>query len=98
MLDQSVVFMFLFTVHGHVRPIGGKGRCGGGPVAPRRARVLHVSLGLGRSMLSGSDAPVLTLQGSDEAEIVSDGTQESGALTTSWGLGEAKAVPKPRTI
>jgi hypothetical protein len=31
----------------------------------------------------GSDAPMLTLQGSDEAEIVPDGVQGSGALMMS---------------
>jgi hypothetical protein len=31
MLDQSVVPVFLFTVHGHVRPIGGNECCGEGP-------------------------------------------------------------------
>jgi hypothetical protein len=44
-------------------------------VAPRLARGLHVSLGRGRSMPSGLDAFVLTLQGSGEAEIVPDRAQ-----------------------
>jgi hypothetical protein len=37
-------------------------------------------------MLRGSGDPVLTLQGSDEAEIVPVGARGSGALMTSWGL------------
>jgi hypothetical protein len=31
MLDQSAIPMLLFTVHGHVCPIGGNGCCGRGP-------------------------------------------------------------------
>jgi hypothetical protein len=31
MLGQSVVPTLLFTVHGHVHPIGGNGCCGEGP-------------------------------------------------------------------
>jgi hypothetical protein len=83
MLDQSTIPMFLFTVHGHVRPLGGNGCRDGAHMAPRRARGLHVFLGRGRSMPRVSGAPMLTLQGSGEAEIVPDGAQESGALMTS---------------
>jgi hypothetical protein len=61
MLGQSVVPTFLFTVHGHVRPIARTGVMVRAPVAPRLARGLHVSLGRGRSMPRGSGAPVLTL-------------------------------------
>jgi hypothetical protein len=49
-------------------------------------------------MPKGSGALVLSLQGSGEAGIVSDRAQGSGALMTSWGSGEAEAVPKPRAI
>jgi hypothetical protein len=49
-------------------------------------------------MPRGSDAPMLMLQGSGEAEMVPDGAQGSSALMTSWGSGEAEAVPKPRAI
>jgi hypothetical protein len=49
-------------------------------------------------MPRGSGAPVLMLPGSDEAEIVLDRAQGSGALMTSWGSGEAEGVPKPRAI
>jgi hypothetical protein len=85
-LDQSAVLMFLSTVHGHVCPISGNGCRGGGPMAPCLARGLYVSSGRGGSMPRGSGDPVLTLQGSDEAEIVPDGARGSGALMTSWGL------------
>jgi hypothetical protein len=81
-------------VHGHVRPIGGNGRRGEGPRgSPRLARGLHVSLGRGRSMPRGSGAPMLTLQGSGEAEIVPDRAQGSGALMMSWGLGRGGRRP-----
>jgi hypothetical protein len=63
MLDQSVVHMFSSTVHGHVCPISGDGRRGGGPCG---------SLPCQRATCP-SGAPVLTLQGSDDAEIVRDG-------------------------
>jgi hypothetical protein len=79
-------------------PSVGTGAMVGAPVAPRLARGLHVSLGQGGSMPRGSGAPVLTLQGSGEAEMVPDGAQGSSALMTSWGSSDAGAVPKPRTI
>jgi hypothetical protein len=85
MLGQSVVPVFIFTMHDHVRPIGGNGRRGEVPRGPRLARGLHASLGRDRSMQRGSGALVLMLQ-------------ESGALMTSWDLGEAEGVPKPRAI
>jgi hypothetical protein len=62
-------------------------------VAPRLARGLHVSLRRGRSTLRGSGAPVLTSQGSGEAEIVPERAQGSGALMTSWGLGRGGRHP-----
>jgi hypothetical protein len=68
-------------------PSVGMGVVVGALVAPRLARGLHVSLGQGRSMPRGSSAPMLTLWGSGEVDIVPDGTQGSGALMTSWGLG-----------
>jgi hypothetical protein len=61
MLDQSVVPMLLFTIYGHVYPIGGNGRRGESPVAPRLARGLHVTLGRGKSMPRGLGALMLTL-------------------------------------
>jgi hypothetical protein len=43
MLGQSAVPVFLFTVHGHVRHIGGNGHCGesprGSPSCQRASRV-----------------------------------------------------------
>jgi hypothetical protein len=42
-------------------------------VAPRLARGLHVSLGRGRGTLRGSGA-LMTSWGSDEAEIIAQGT------------------------
>jgi hypothetical protein len=53
MLSQGVVPVLLFTVHGHVRLIGGSESRGWGPVALRLARGLHVSLGRGESVLRG---------------------------------------------
>jgi hypothetical protein len=53
-------------------PSAGTGIVVRAPVAPHRARGLHVSLEQGRSMPRGSDAPMLTLQGSGEVEIVPD--------------------------
>jgi hypothetical protein len=52
----------------------------------------YASLGRGRSMPRGSGAPVLTLQGSGEAEIVPDGVQGSGAFDDVTG---ARARRKP---
>jgi hypothetical protein len=49
-------------------------------------------------MPRGSGAPVLTLQGSGEVEIVPNRARGSGALMTSWDSGEAEGVPKPREI
>jgi hypothetical protein len=72
MLGQSAVPMLLFTVHGRVRPIVGTGVVMRVPVAPRLARGLHVSLGRGISAPRGSGTPMLTLQGSGEAEIILD--------------------------
>jgi hypothetical protein len=40
-------------------------------------------LGEAKNVPRGLGAPVITLQGSSEAEIVPDGAQESGALMTS---------------
>jgi hypothetical protein len=77
-LGQSVVPVLLFTVHGHVRSIGGSGAMVRALVALCLARGLHVSLRRGRSTPRGSGAPVLTLQGSGEAEIVPDRVQGSG--------------------
>jgi hypothetical protein len=64
------------------------------PVVPCLARGLHASLERGRSMPRGSGAPMLTLQGSGEAEIVSHRAQGSGTLVTSWGSGEAKTAAR----
>jgi hypothetical protein len=75
-------------------PSAGVGAVVGGPVAPRPARGLHMSLGRGRSTPRGSGAPVLIWQGSDEAEIVPDRAQGSGALMTSWGLGRGGRRPQ----
>jgi hypothetical protein len=91
-LDQSAVPMFLFVVHSHVCPIGGDGCCGRGPVDSRHARGLQVSLRRGRSTPRGLGAPVLMLQRSGEVEIAPDRAHGSGALMTSWGLGEAEAI------
>jgi hypothetical protein len=66
MLDQSVVPMPSFTVHGHVRPISGDGCCGGPPVALNLARGLPMSLRRGESMLRELAAPMLMLEGSGE--------------------------------
>jgi hypothetical protein len=93
-LGQSVVLMLLFTVHGHVRPIGRSGCRGEGPVASCFTIGLHASLGRGRSTPRGSGAPVLTLQGLGEVEIVPDSAQGSSALMTSWGSGEAEIATR----
>jgi hypothetical protein len=45
-------------------------------------------------MPRGSGAPVLTLQGSGEAEIVLNRAQGSGALMMSWGSGEAETAAR----
>jgi hypothetical protein len=96
-LSQSVVPVLLFTVHGHVCPIDRVGAVVRAPMAPRLARGLHVSLGQDRSTPRGSGAPVLTLSGSDEAEIVPDRAQGSSTLMTSWGLGRGKNC-RPRRL
>jgi hypothetical protein len=57
------------------------------------ARGPYASLGRGGSVPRGLGAPVLTLQGSGEVEIVPDGVQGSGALMTSWGLGRGGNRP-----
>jgi hypothetical protein len=44
-------------------------------------------------MPRGLGAPVLTLQGSDEAEIVPDRAQGSGTLMTSGGLRRGRSRP-----
>jgi hypothetical protein len=64
------------------------------PVASCLARGFHVSLGRGWSTPKGSGAPVLTLQGSDEAKVVPDRAQGSGALMTLWGSGEAETTAR----
>jgi hypothetical protein len=64
-------------------PSEGMGAAVRAPVAPRLAKGLHVSLGRGKNMPRRSAAPVLTLQGTGEAEIVPDRAQRSGALMTS---------------
>jgi hypothetical protein len=82
-----MVRTFLFTVHGHVRPIGGNGRRGEGlRGSPPCQRAPHVPRAR-QKYAKGSGAPVLTLQGLSEAEIVLDRAEGSGALMTSWGLG-----------
>jgi hypothetical protein len=63
-------------------PSVGMGAVVGTPVAPCLARGLHASPERGKSMPRGSDTPVLTLQGSDEVEIVPDRAQGSSALIT----------------
>jgi hypothetical protein len=63
-------------------------------VAPRLAIGLHVSLGRGRSTLRGLGAPMLTLLGSGEAEIVPDRAQGSSALMMPWGLGEVETAAR----
>jgi hypothetical protein len=97
-LSQSMVLVLVFIVHGHVRPIGRSGCRGEGPrdspPCQRAPRVPRVRL----KYAKGSGAPVLMLPGSDEAEIVPDRAQGSGALMTSWGSGEAEGVPKPQAI
>jgi hypothetical protein len=50
----------------------------GAHAAPGLARGPYASLGRGRNMPRVSGAPVLTLQGSGEAEIVPNGVQGSG--------------------
>jgi hypothetical protein len=90
--------MLLSTMHGHICPISGNRCRGGGPVAPYLATGLYVSPRRGESMPRGSGDPVLMLQGSGEAKIIPDEAQGSSALMTSWGLGKAKGVSKPRTI
>jgi hypothetical protein len=45
----------------------------------------YASLGLGKSMPTGSGILVIMLQGSGEVEIVPDRVQGSGTLMTSWG-------------
>jgi hypothetical protein len=78
--------MPLSTVHGHVHPISGNGCRGGTHAPPGLAGGPYTSLGLGGSIPRGSGAPMLTLQGSGEAEIVPDRVQGSGTLITSCGL------------
>jgi hypothetical protein len=93
MLGQSTVPTLLFTMHGHIRPINRNGRRDEGPRgfshcqrAPRvpRARQKYAK---------GSGAPMLTLQGSNEAEIVPDRAQGWALLMTSWGLGQGEKRP-----
>jgi hypothetical protein len=68
MLGQGVVSVLLFTVHGHVRPIGGSGCHGmGAPVAPCLARGLHMFLGWGGSTPRGSGA-LMTSWGLERGE------------------------------
>jgi hypothetical protein len=62
----------------------GIGAAVGAHVAPGLTLGPYTSLRRGRSMPRGLGTPVLTLQGSGEAEIVPDGAQ---------GSGEAKIVP-----
>jgi hypothetical protein len=64
----------------------------GAHAAPILAKGPYASLGRGKSMPRGSGAPVLTLQGSGEAEIVPDGVQGSGAFDD---VTEARARQKP---
>jgi hypothetical protein len=54
-------------------PLVGMGAVVEAHTVPGLARGLYASLGRGKSMSRGSSAPVLMSQGSDEAEIVSDG-------------------------
>jgi hypothetical protein len=75
--------MLSFTMHGRARPIIGNGCRGGGHVAPDIARGPYASLGRDENMPTESGAPMLTLQGSGEEEIIPDGVQGSGALMTS---------------
>jgi hypothetical protein len=56
-------------------PSLGTGAVVGAHAAPRLARGPYVSLERGRNMPRGSGAPVLMLQGSGEAEIISDEVQ-----------------------
>jgi hypothetical protein len=51
----------------------GMGAVVGAHIAPVLARGPYTSLGQGGSMSRGSDAPVLTSQGSGDVEIVPDG-------------------------
>jgi hypothetical protein len=85
MLGQSVVPVFLFTVHGHVRPIGGNGRRGEAPrdslPCQRTPRVPRARQKYAKRVRRS----VLTLQ-------------ESDALMTSWGLDEVEGILKPRAI
>jgi hypothetical protein len=64
-------------------PSLGTGAVVGAHATPGLARGPYVSLGRGRNMPRGSGAPVLTLQGSGEAEIIFDEVQGSGALMMS---------------
>jgi hypothetical protein len=64
-------------------PSAGMSAVVGAHAAPGLARGPYVSLGQGGSVLRGSVSPVLTLEGSGEAEIVPDRVQGSGALMTS---------------
>jgi hypothetical protein len=66
--------MLLFTVHGHVRPIGGSGCCGWGP--PWLPVLLEGStcpLGEAEVRRGGSGA-LMTSWGSGEVEITAQGT------------------------
>jgi hypothetical protein len=51
MLGQSTVPMFMFTVHGHVRPIGGNGRCDEG--VPRARQKYAKGVGRSRAYVAG---------------------------------------------
>jgi hypothetical protein len=56
-LSQGVVLVLLFTMHGHIHPIGGSGCRGWGvPMALHLAKGLHVPLGRGGSKLRGLGA------------------------------------------
>jgi hypothetical protein len=94
MLGQSVVPVFLSLCTVMSVPSTGVGAVVKAPMAPRLARGLHVFLGRGRSTLRGSGAPVLTLHGSGEAEIVPDRAQGWDALMTSWGSGETETAAR----
>jgi hypothetical protein len=93
MLSQDVVPVLLLTVRGHVRPIGGSGcRDWGGPMAPRLARGLHVSLGRGGSKLGGR-ALLMTPLGlghggkmSPEVLISPQTSSQGSAARVGWSL------------
>jgi hypothetical protein len=71
-------------------PLVGVGVVVRAPVASHFTRGLHVSLERGKSMSKGLGAPVLSLQGSGEAEIAARRGARVGHFDDVMGLGRSR--------